>query len=131
MARDMWAIWMSGKEREKKTVKIKPWHPARTITKGTSGSIYSTLGRRGRGSLKGLLKFLEGKKFNTCSLLSTYFLTSKCHIQPDFDDGAPLNLQTHSQVTYVSSGLIKKQAGLLILILFLKPIHSLFYLPVC
>jgi hypothetical protein len=69
--------------------------------KGTSGSIYGTLGR---GSLKGLLKFLEGKKFHTCGLLSTYFLTSKCHIQPEFDDGAPLNLQTHSthQITYLS-----------------------------
>jgi hypothetical protein len=71
--------------------------------KGTSGSIYGTLGRGGGGSLKGLLKFLEGKKFHTCGLLSTYFLTSKCHIQPEFDDGAPLNLQTHSthQVTYL------------------------------
>jgi subtilase family serine protease len=70
-------------------------------SKGTSGSIYGTLGR---GSLKGLLKFLEGKKFHTCGLLSTYFLTSKCHIQPEFDDGAPLNLQTHSthQITYLS-----------------------------
>jgi hypothetical protein len=45
--------------------------------KGTSGSIYFPLGRGGRGSLKGLLKFLEGKKFNTCSLLSTYFLTTQ------------------------------------------------------
>ena len=74
---------------------IRYWY-YRASAKGTSGSIYSTRGKG--GSLKGLLKFLEGKKCNTCSLLSTYFLTSKCHNQSEFDDGAPLNLQTHSQV---------------------------------
>jgi hypothetical protein len=58
------------------------------------------------GVLQGLTEIFGRKKIHTCGLLSTYFMTSKCHIQPEFDDGAPLNLQTHSahgthQVTYL------------------------------
>jgi hypothetical protein len=58
---------------------------------------------------QGFTEVFGTKKINTYGLLSIYFLTSKCHIQPDFGDGAPLKLQTHAahgahQVIYFLSG---------------------------
>jgi hypothetical protein len=46
-------------------------------SKGTSGSIYHTLGRGGRGSLKSLPKFLEVKNFKKSAVNMSLEISSE------------------------------------------------------